>query len=186
LISGKRTLSEIILLTLWQMPLYFETWSNSAQTNKETEMRFRETAKIQTVLAGGKIWFRRGTGYRITLANGAVKIYKAKELKSMSEADFVANVLELDVSQVTLLETADRKTPPRFAPKSKERAAELKARKDRIRKRAARKAARETVTVEIVPVVEVPSAETVENTSQRVAAEMGVSLVETTAEGETA
>ncbi len=156
-------------------------------------MRFRETAKIQTVLAGGKIWFRRDTGYRITLANGVVKIFKAKELKAMTEVDFITNVLELDASKVTLLETEDRKTPPRFAPKSKERAAELKARRDRIRKRKARKAKRETVEVTLAttPADSAVDAEreAADAASQRIveemAAEMGVTL-ETSTEGETA
>lgn len=156
-------------------------------------MRFRETAKIQTVLAGGKLFFRRDTGYRITLANGTLKIYKARELKAMSEADFVTNVLELDVSTVTLLETEDRKTPPRFAPKSAERAAEVKARKDRIRKRKARKASKaQPETVEVVlAVTPVAPAEDAAATSQRVvaemAAEMGVTLNDTVpTEGEIA
>jgi hypothetical protein len=153
-------------------------------------MRFRETAKIQTVLAGGKLFFRRDTGYRITLANGTLKIYKARELKAMSEADFVTNVLELDVSTVTLLETEDRKTPPRFAPKSAERAAEVKARKDRIRKRKARKAAKaQPETVEVTLTVTAPAedaAETSQRVAEEMAAEMGVTLIETPAVGETA
>jgi len=158
-------------------------------------MRFRETAKIQTVLAGGKIWFRRGTGYRITLKNGTVKVFKPRELKAMSEADFVANVLELDPTAVTMLETEDRKTPPRFAPKSPERAAEEKARRDRIRKRKARRAAKtQTETVEVtlttVPTEVVADDTSVGANTQRIvsemAAEMGVTLVETPAVGETA
>ena len=158
-------------------------------------MRFRETAKIQTVLAGGKIFFRRGTGYRITLKNGTVKTFKPRELKLMSEADFVATVLELDPTAVTMLETEDRKTPPRFAPKSPERIAEEKARRDRIRKRRARKAAKahpETVEVTLttVPTEVAVDDASVETNTQRIvaemAAEMGVTLTETPAVGETA
>ena len=166
-------------------------------------MRFRETAKIQTVLAGGKIWFRRDTGYRITLANGTVKQFKPKDLKAMSETDFISNVLEMDVSKVTLLETEDRRTPPRFAPKSKERAAEIKARKDRIRKRAARRAARnskhEAVEINLATAHteagvdaerEAAELEASERNTMRIvremAAEMGVRLLETPEPGETA
>lgn len=149
-------------------------------------MRFRETAKIQTVLAGGKIWFRRDMGYRITLPNGTVKGFKPRALKAMSEVDFIQNVLEIDPTTVTLLETEDRKTPPRFAPKSKERIAEAKARKDRIRKRKARKAKREIAVVEMGvdaerEAVERSEAETEANTQRIVremAEEMGVTLLD--------
>ena len=152
-------------------------------------MRFRETAKIQTVLAGGDIFFRRDIGYHITLKNGTVKIFKPRELKLMSEAEFITNVLELDSSTVTLLETEDRRTPPRFAPKSPERIAEEKARKDRRLERKARSATKappEIVEVTLAAVPTEVAADTGSSVVADMAAEMGVTLSEAPAVGETA
>ncbi len=109
-------------------------------------MRFRETAKIHTVMCGGTIQFQRGVGYVITRANGTSVILSSKELKAMSEMDFVTNVLELDPTAVTVLETEDRRTPPRFKPGSKERAAEVEARRERARLRGVRKTAEVTLS----------------------------------------
>lgn len=157
-------------------------------------MKFRETARIQAVTAGVKVSFRRGPGYTFTRPDGVKVTVKARDLKAMNEVDFLVSVLGLDdeTAATRILETEDRKTPPRFAKGSPERKAQEKAKRDRLRKRAARKAKKiaqpETVTVEInmtdaagttVDMAAAVADATDANTTrvvQEMAAEMGVTL----------